>query len=105
MPPLLTHNLISYGYSGQCIQWLQSYLLNQKQCVVLEGKASNWKPELSGVPQGSQNGPVLFILCINYLTNHVDSCEISLYADDFKLFREVMSVTNCQLLPKDLPLV
>ena len=90
--PLLIHKLKSYGYSGQCIQWLQSYLLNQKQRVVLEGKASDWKPVLSGVPQGSQIGPLLFILYINDLTNHVDSCEISPYADDSELFRETSNL-------------
>ena len=96
--PLLIHKLISYGYSGQCIQWLQSYLLNQKQRVILEGKASDWKPVSSGVPQGSQIGPLMFILYTNDFTNHVDSCEISLYADDSKQFREITYVTDSQLL-------
>ena len=99
---LLLHKLKSNGYSGQCIPWLQSYLLNRKQRVVLKGKASDWKPVLSRVTQGSPIGPLLFILHINDLTNHVDSCEMSLYADDFKLFREIMLVTNCQLVQKDL---
>ena len=66
--------------------------------MVLEGKASYWKPVLSGVPEDSQIGPLLFILYINDLTNHVDSCEISLYTDDSKLFREISLVTDCQLL-------
>ena len=70
--------------------------------MVLEGKASDWKPVFSRVPQGSQISSLLFILYINDLTNHVDSCEISLYADDSKLFREILSVTDCQLVQKDL---
>ena len=63
---LLIHKLKSYGYSGQYIQRLQSYLLNRKQRVILEGIASDWKPVLSSVPQGSQI-PLLFILYINVL--------------------------------------
>ena len=54
--------------------------------MVLEDKATDWKPVLSSVPHGSQIGPLLFILYINDLTNHVDSGEISLCADDSKLF-------------------
>ena len=52
----------------------------------IKGKASDWKSALSGVPQGSQIGPLLFILYINDFTNHIDSCEITLHADYSKLF-------------------
>ena len=87
--PLLIHKRKSYGYFEQRIglQWLLSNLLNRTQYVALEGKASDWKPLFSGAPQGSQIGPLLFIFYINDLTNHVDSCKISLYAADSKLFR------------------
>ena len=87
---------------GNAYNGCGSYLFNRKQRVLLGGKASDWKSVLSGVPRGSQIGPLLFILYINDLTNHVDSCEISLYADDSKLFREISSVTDCQLVQKDL---
>ena len=65
-------------------------------------KASDWKPVFSGAPQGSQIGPLLFILYINYLTNHVDSCKISLFVDDSKLFRDISSVKHCQFVQKDM---
>ena len=74
----------------------------KKQRVVLKGEVADWKPVLSGVPQGSQIGPVLFIVYINDLTNNIVSCEISLYADESKLFREISSVTDCQMVLKDL---
>ena len=87
---------------GNAYNGCGSYLFNRKQRVLLGGKASDWKSVLSGVPRGSQIGPLLFILYINDLSNHADSCEISLYADDSKLFREISSVTDCQLVQKDL---
>ena len=54
---------------------------------MVDGEVSNWKPVLSGVPQGSVLGPILFLLYINDLEEGVTS-KILKFADDNKLFRK-----------------
>ena len=67
---------------------LENYLSNRKQRVILNGIESSWEPILSGVPQGSVLGPLLFLIYINDLTQNI-SANIKLFADDSSLFIKV----------------
>ena len=49
---------------------------------------SDWAPVLSGVPQGTVLGPLLFSLYINDISSDIES-EIRLFADDFVCYREI----------------
>ena len=60
----------------------------QKTERIVDGEISNWKSVLSGVPQGSVLGPILFLIYINDLEDDISS-KVLKYADDAKVFRKV----------------
>ena len=97
---LLT-KLAAYGISPTLVAWIESYLTNRRQRVVLGEAVSDWKPATSGVPQGSVLGPMLFIIYVNDLPSIVRS-ECKLYADDCKILGVVSSKEEAARIQKDL---
>lgn len=93
--------LSSLGIRGSVLRWIQSFLANRRQRVVLPGGSSSWKPVYSGVPQGSILGPILFLMYVNDIPDHVHST-VKMFADDTKLYRECSSRQDCENLQSDL---
>ena len=56
--------LKAHGKGNDGINWIEKWLTNRRQRVIIDGKISNWKSVLSGVPQGSVLDPILFLIYI-----------------------------------------
>ena len=72
---------------------LMPFLCYRQQRVVVNGFKSDWAPVVSGVPQGTVLGPLLFSLHINDITSDIES-EIRLFADDCVCYREIKNVED-----------
>lgn len=96
----LAQKLEFYGIRGKTKQWIISFLRNRSQRVLVDGDMSQLNPVISGVPQGTVLGPILFLIYINDISDNIDST-VRLFADDCLVYREIKSVEDCQILQRD----
>ena len=95
---LLT-KLSAYGICGKLLLWISAFLYSRLQCVVVENTRSQWCSVISGVPQGSVLGPVLFVIYINDIADCIGSeTSINLFADDAKLYSSVENAIDSTVL-------
>ena len=80
---------------------IEQWLTDRRQRVVVDGEVSNCKSVLSGVPQGSVLGPLLFLIYINDLDDSITS-NVLKFADDTKVFRKANTDDDKQHLQNDL---
>ena len=99
---LLLHKMKhSFNVTDRAYMWIASYLSNRTQRVVLNGKQSEWAPVLSGVPEGSICGPLLFT-CYTADIPLVIRGGCTMYADDIKLHRPIRCVEDVTHLQADI---
>ena len=79
----------SLGIGGKLGDWVENWLRNRQQRVVVNGCYSDWAEVKSGVPQGSILGPLLFTIYINDIDNNLCN-PILTFADDTKCGEEVI---------------
>jgi hypothetical protein len=99
----LMKKLKAHGVSGYLLKWIAAWLTNRRQRVVLNGKQSSWEAVLSGVPQGSVLGPLLFIIFINDLDQEAGlAVWLCKFADDTKMVKVIRSESDRQELQNAL---
>ena len=90
------------GIDGNFWKFVESFLSNRYQRVVLNGQASSWVDVKAGVPQGSILGPLFCLIYINDLSEKLKSTA-KLFADDTSIFYVVKDPnTSAEILNHDL---
>ena len=90
-----------YGINDHICQWVNTWLTRRSQQVALDGTFSDSIAVHSGVPQGTVLGPLMFLLYINDITEHVNS-PLRLFADDCLLYRIITTKEDAIQLQHDL---
>ncbi|KAJ3662053.1 hypothetical protein Zmor_006420 [Zophobas morio] len=94
----LLHKLESVGIRGSLLRWIQGFLSYRTFRVKIGSSFSSQREVLSGVPQGSVLGPLLFTIYTADLAR-VIKCPFTLFADDLKVYN---TCVNCDLINADV---
>lgn len=105
----LHHNILiskmkAFGFSKDATDFLKSYLTDRIQFVSYNGYKSDKYFQTSGVPQGSNLGPIMFLMFINDLCENITTGRLC-YADDLKLFSSINVESDCYRLQNQLKYV
>ena len=105
----VNHDLIllklknKFGIDGRLLKFVTDYLRDRQQQVLISGKFSSMRNAQSGVPQGSILGPLLFIMFIDDISEGISpGTQLSLYADDTKIWRQIVTESDVLRLQKDI---
>ena len=102
---ILFHKLKDARVLGKVGYWLAAFLnsADRQQAVVVDGRLSTLSPVVSGVPQGTVLGPVLFLLHIADIGKNVSALSAtSSYVDDTRITRGITDREDCKGLQEDL---
>ena len=90
------------GIKGKVLKWMEAFLTNRKQRVKIANTKSKWENVLSGIPQGTVLGALLFLIFINDLPEHIKNSIIKLFADDAKFYKHIQEAEDAAELQQDL---
>lgn len=94
--------LEQYGIGGSVLNWINHFLINRKQYVRVDDAVSEVFVPSSGVPQGACLSSLLFLVYVNDVSDVISNSTIKLFADDAKLYKEVSTIEDANLLQHDI---
>ena len=91
----------AHGIEGDILNWIEEWLRNRKQRVVLNGEVSEWMDVTSSVVQGSVLGPLCFTIYMNDMEEGITST-LSKFADDTKVIHPMKTPADQEILQNDI---
>ena len=98
---ILLHKIKKLRIKGKLGRWLQNFLQDRKQVVLVDRVKSNWSEIVSGIPQGSVLGPILFLIYISDIGEGLTAQTLT-YVDDTKIKQKVNTEEDVENLQKEL---
>ena len=98
---ILLQKLKNIGITGRILAWIRNFLQDREQVVLVGGVHSYIAKVLSGVPQGTVLGPILFLIFANDI-NCVLHSKVGSFADDTRVFKSISTCMDSHLLQHDL---
>ena len=95
---VLLHKIKMLGITGKVGVWLYHFVTGRTQSVRLQGGVSFDSPVISGVPQGTVLGPLIFIILMCDINSGITSSSMVSFADDTILYYGISNVDDCAIL-------
>jgi hypothetical protein len=99
----LLYKMSHYGITSNTLQWVSAWLTKRQQRVCVDGESSRNNPVRSGVPQGTDLGPLCFLIYINDMGNSISrKTTLRLFTYDSLLYRSIKTIDDRKQLQEDL---
>ncbi|KAK3881506.1 hypothetical protein Pcinc_014051 [Petrolisthes cinctipes] len=99
---VLLHKMRNLGITGNIGRWVHAFLSNRTQVVTIDGCVSKQSSVVSGVPQGSVLGPILFLILISDIDQEVKTSKVTSFADDTRVSHSIKDKDDVIALQNDL---
>ena len=99
----LLYKMSHYGITSNTLQWVSAWLTKRQQRVCVDRESSRNNPVRSGVPQGTDLGPLCFLIYINDMGNSISrKTTPRLFTDNSLLYRSIKTIHDRKQLQEDL---